>query len=572
MKGFANVYNVTEQVQRVNSNSSTSQTTVNSKQTECTSTDSTTSNDYDFISKKSVQRMSSKILRTEDNSKEKILNNPLDIARPYINEEKLLTKDDLKKALQNEKEKPLGEKNINSNVYFSGTIKSSYVNLAFLEESKNNFESELHIKVKCDNQDTAISADVHHEISEINPKEVTIVERNSQTTKENPNQKQLSNRQEKKVKIIVTSDSETKEKYQVTPCKSTINSICEKDKDKDKKFVQKLDEESKGNNNLENIQNQTTIKQITAADNRPNQEANSQTNTCSNINVAFNIDSTDSIMSNKSLLFTGGVYTNKDKAEDHPQNLKSIKKNLFPKEVEKNNFICIKSQSFRNLQTSKRNTSRSFDHQKTASGRTTRTSAKDEEKTIYYHQGSTSFKTIKEESEASNHSNQTHQPSGKSAPTSLLQPPPNPILYHRKESTISFSTDQRNRSFYRQQPRRPTAASERSDNNPNRRGSSASIALERQARQERATFIQLTLVNVSFLIGYIPITVYLLWTSNVATGSRDPFTDYWFGVVSYLCLRVSECMNPVIYNLASSNIGGATRKMLREIFACKRDT
>ena len=145
---------------------------------------------------------------------------------------------------------------------------------------------------------------------------------------------------------------------------------------------------------------------------------------------------------------------------------------------------------------------------------------------------------------------------------------PNPVLYNRKTSAISFNPvaeERRTNSFYRD--RRTTATSEKSVFSCNsRRSSNASLALERQYQQERATFTQLSLVNISFMIGYIPITVYLMWTSNITSDSRNSVIDYWFGVVAYLCLRFSECMNPVIYNFSSGNIRDATRAYLKKIF------
>ena len=141
----------------------------------------------------------------------------------------------------------------------------------------------------------------------------------------------------------------------------------------------------------------------------------------------------------------------------------------------------------------------------------------------------------------------------------------NPIKYTRRTSVAL--EEKRTHSFYKNQ-RRATTTSERSIKSfsTQRRSSTTSLAMERQYQQERTTFTQLCFVNISFIFGYIPITVYLLWTSNVNFGSRDRVIDYWFGVIAYICLRISECMNPIIYNLASSNIGDATRKLLRNIF------
>ncbi|CAK8688123.1 unnamed protein product [Clavelina lepadiformis] len=90
--------------------------------------------------------------------------------------------------------------------------------------------------------------------------------------------------------------------------------------------------------------------------------------------------------------------------------------------------------------------------------------------------------------------------------------------------------------------------------------------LELQYQRERKTFTQLSLIVVAYMIGYIPLTVYLLWTTVTGPQSGDQLsTDYWFGVASYLCLRLSECMNPVMYNLGSGNIRASSRRLLRKL-------
>ena len=146
---------------------------------------------------------------------------------------------------------------------------------------------------------------------------------------------------------------------------------------------------------------------------------------------------------------------------------------------------------------------------------------------------------------------------------------PNPVLYNRKTSIMSSVNEaRRENSLYKERGRRTTAVSERSvfSGTSSRRSSGASLALERQYQQERATFFQLCMINISFMIGYIPITIYFIWTSNVSFDSRYSVIDYWFGVVAYFCLRFSECMNPIIYNFSSGNIRDATKVYLRGVF------
>ena len=80
-------------------------------------------------------------------------------------------------------------------------------------------------------------------------------------------------------------------------------------------------------------------------------------------------------------------------------------------------------------------------------------------------------------------------------------------------------------------------------------------------RRHRKIFLQLGLVILSFAVGYIPSTWYLMWTSS--TSDKDLHFDYWFGICSYLCLRLSECLNPVMYNLGSGKLRRETWKVLK---------
>jgi len=91
-----------------------------------------------------------------------------------------------------------------------------------------------------------------------------------------------------------------------------------------------------------------------------------------------------------------------------------------------------------------------------------------------------------------------------------------------------------------------------------------------QYSREKRIFTQLALIVIAFMIGYIPQSVYLLWTSTweIKDDSPSCSLDYWFGVASYLCLRLSECMNPLMYNLGSSNMRHASKVFLRK-FACR---
>ena len=86
----------------------------------------------------------------------------------------------------------------------------------------------------------------------------------------------------------------------------------------------------------------------------------------------------------------------------------------------------------------------------------------------------------------------------------------------------------------------------------------------RRAQNECYIFTQLSLIVVTFILGYMPTAIYQVWTIESRSNTEiKPNADYWFGVVSYLCLRFSECLNPIIYNLGSGKIRKATKKLLK---------
>ena len=82
-------------------------------------------------------------------------------------------------------------------------------------------------------------------------------------------------------------------------------------------------------------------------------------------------------------------------------------------------------------------------------------------------------------------------------------------------------------------------------------------------RRNRKIYLQLGLVILSFMVGYIPSELYHIWTSS--TADKDRHFDYWFGMVSYLSLRFSECLNPVMYNLGSGKLRRETAEMLKRL-------
>ncbi|XP_039268525.1 growth hormone secretagogue receptor type 1-like isoform X2 [Styela clava] len=80
-------------------------------------------------------------------------------------------------------------------------------------------------------------------------------------------------------------------------------------------------------------------------------------------------------------------------------------------------------------------------------------------------------------------------------------------------------------------------------------------------RRNKAACLQLRLICASFTFGYVLVAAYLIWTSANEpdpTDCRLMTVDYWFGVTSYLLLRISECVNPVMYNLGCSEMRAST--------------
>ena len=85
-----------------------------------------------------------------------------------------------------------------------------------------------------------------------------------------------------------------------------------------------------------------------------------------------------------------------------------------------------------------------------------------------------------------------------------------------------------------------------------------------RSQNERYIFTQLSLIVAAFVLGYIPTAIYQDWTIELRSNiGGEGNADYWFGVLSYLCLRFSECLNPLIYNLGSNKMRRATRKLLK---------
>ena len=60
----------------------------------------------------------------------------------------------------------------------------------------------------------------------------------------------------------------------------------------------------------------------------------------------------------------------------------------------------------------------------------------------------------------------------------------------------------------------------------------------------------------------------MLWAVDYNGGRINIwYANYWFCMAQYFCLRLSECLNPVFYNLGSTNIKNATIKLLKRTTA-----
>jgi len=95
----------------------------------------------------------------------------------------------------------------------------------------------------------------------------------------------------------------------------------------------------------------------------------------------------------------------------------------------------------------------------------------------------------------------------------------------------------------------------------------------RRRKKERQAVAQLMLITSTFLLGYVPFVVYEYW--SVQSHPNEFYyhqVDYWFGFGSYMMLRFSECLNPIIYNLGSERIRKSTIRFLQEhVFCCLMD-
>ena len=101
----------------------------------------------------------------------------------------------------------------------------------------------------------------------------------------------------------------------------------------------------------------------------------------------------------------------------------------------------------------------------------------------------------------------------------------------------------------------------------------------------RNAFFQLGLIVLSFAIGYLPISAYYMWSTDVyvyhykkivdvdcgdATIRVElyqdlTYLDYLFSVISYICMRFSECMNPFLYSVGSKKLRVEIKSVLSSL-------
>ncbi|XP_039252739.2 uncharacterized protein LOC120329995 isoform X2 [Styela clava] len=94
-------------------------------------------------------------------------------------------------------------------------------------------------------------------------------------------------------------------------------------------------------------------------------------------------------------------------------------------------------------------------------------------------------------------------------------------------------------------------------------------------KKENFALLQLSLILASFLLGYLPDIVYRImaisWPRLYGKGyhGRVPWQH---SMAAHMLLRISECLNPIFYNLASSAMRAETRTVLKRLFRKEETT
>nr|XP_039272578.1 uncharacterized protein LOC120346809 [Styela clava] len=88
-------------------------------------------------------------------------------------------------------------------------------------------------------------------------------------------------------------------------------------------------------------------------------------------------------------------------------------------------------------------------------------------------------------------------------------------------------------------------------------------------RNENKAILQVSLIVLSFLLGYLGNAVNRLLLSMPFYSTIPLSLRTWFIFISYLLLRLSECLNPVFYCLGSDTLMKATKEIF---FKRKLDT
>ncbi|CAK8672997.1 unnamed protein product [Clavelina lepadiformis] len=88
----------------------------------------------------------------------------------------------------------------------------------------------------------------------------------------------------------------------------------------------------------------------------------------------------------------------------------------------------------------------------------------------------------------------------------------------------------------------------------------SSISAGNRRSKEKHAMLQLSLIITSFLVGYVPFTAFEFYSyGHYNHGPVAIRSDWQFGTAQYICLRFSECLNPIFYNLGSAKMREATK-------------